>query len=292
VGVDYFAVIGSIAYNAAQGSATCASGISIYQPVQSDSLPGTHIYIAGNFSYGNLDPSECDGRSPTDGEGIIFDSFDGSQGGLPHPYAAQAVAYNNMVVANGGKGIEVNDNSAGSSHAVIWFSQNTSWGNLTAPNESWIGCAEVSIYLASDTHVSGNLISTKSATGCGGHPIYALAASTIDGTDSVVDNFAYGYNGNNTFLYDSGSFAWGSTNHFGTNPNLRNPIAPGAPKCGGTANVPSCMASIIADFAPKLSAAKGFGYQKPSSISVHDPLFPQWLCTANLPSGIVTMGCS
>ena len=249
IGVDYLAVIGSIAYNAAQGSNTCTSGISIYQPVQSDSASGTHIYVAGNFTYSNLEPSGCAGRSPTDGEGIIFDAFDGSQGGAQ--YTAQAVAYNNMVVNNGAKGIEVNDNSGGSNHATIWFSQNTVWGNLTDPHQSWLGCAEISLYKASNTHVSGNLVSTKSATGCGGHPIYAIAVSTDDSSDSVVSDFAYGYNGNNTFLYNSGSFAWGSGNVFGTNPNFTNPSAPGAPNCGGSANVPSCMSSVVNNFVPK-----------------------------------------
>ena len=103
------AILGSIAYDSAQGSTTCASGISIYQPVQSDTVPGTHIYVAGNFSFSNLEPSQCDGGSPTDGEGIIFDSFDGSQGNIS-PYSSQAVAYNNIVVNNGAKGLEVNNN--------------------------------------------------------------------------------------------------------------------------------------------------------------------------------------
>ena len=265
----------------------------IYEPIQSDSASGTHIYIAGNFSYANVDPKECDGRTPTDGEGIIFDSFDGSQGGLSKGYAAQAVIYNNIVVANGEKGLEVSRNQAGSSHAVVYVNQNTSWGNLTDPNQTWQGCGEVAVQQASDTHVSDNLVSTKSATACGGNPIYALTVEAGDDTDSVTDNFAYGYDGYNTFVYDSGSFSLGSTNHLGVSPDFTNPVAPGAPKCGGTANVPACMASVVADFAPKSGAAsQGFGYQKPSSTSVHDPLFPHWLCTANLPSGLVTMGCS
>jgi hypothetical protein len=292
VSVDYLAVIGSIAYNAAQGSNSCASGISIYQPVQSDSSAGTHIYIAGNFSYANLEPRECNGGSPTDGEGIIFDSLDGRQGGPSGPYAAQVVAYNNLVVGNGEKGIYVNNNSNGSSHATVWFSQNTSWGNLTDPNQSWYGCGEIAMYDSEDTHVSNNLVSTKSATGCGGHPIYALTVETGDDTDSVVNNYAYGYSGYNTFVYAASSFSLGSTNHLGVSPNFTDPVVPGAPKCGGTSNVPSCMSSVIADFVPKAAGAQGFGYQKPSSTSVKDTLFPHWLCTANVPAGLVTMGCS
>ena len=291
--VDYLAVIGSIAYNAAQGSNSCASGISIYQPVESDSAAGTHIYIAGNFAYSNLDPRECQGGSPTDGEGIIFDTFDGRQGGPSKPYAGQAVAYNNIVVNNGEKGIYINSNDNGSSpHATVWFSQNTSWGNLTDPNQSWLGCAEVAVYESENTHVSGNLVSTKSATGCGGHPIYALSMAAADGTDSIVNNFAYGYNGNNTFVYQGGSFSLGSTNHLGVSPNFTNPVIPGAPRCGGTASVPSCMSSVVADFVPKATGAQGFGYQRPGSTSVKDPLFPRWLCTASVPAGLVTMGCS
>jgi hypothetical protein len=290
LGVDYLAIVGSVAYDAAQGSTSCASGISIYQPVQSDTLPGTHIYVAGNFSYGNLEPSKCNGGSPTDGGGIIFDSFDGRLGGTP-PYWSQAVAYNNITVNNGSKGIEVSNNSAGSSHATIWVNQNTSWGNLTDPNQAWFGCAEVSLYKASNTHIYGNLISTRSATGCSGHPIYALAVSSGDATDSVVNNLAYGYNGNHTFLYDSGSFAWGSGNQFGTSPDFTNPVAPGPPNCSGTSSVPDCMAPVIANFAPKTASALGLGYHKPSSASEHDTLFPQWLCTVNLPSGLITNGC-
>ena len=293
IGVDYFNVIGSVAYNAAQGSNSCTSGINVYQPVESDSAAGTHIYVAGNFSYSNVDPSRCAGTSPTDGEGIIFDTFDGSQGGSSTPYAAQAVATNNILVGNGGKGIEVVNNFVGSSHANIYVTQNTSWGNLADPNQSWLGCGEVSLYRSKNTQVSGNLASTRSATGCGGHPIYALAVSTIDGSDSVVDNVAYGYNGNNDFAYSTGGFRYGANNQFGTNPNFTNPVVPGSPQCGGSANVPSCMASVVADFAPKPgSTIQGFGYQKPTSSSIHDTLFPRWLCTANLPAGLITMGCS
>ena len=38
--------------------------------------------------------------------------------------------------------------------------------------------------------------------------------------------------------------------------------------------------------------ASAYGYQVPSTDTVSDPLFPQWLCNVNLPSGLVTMGCA
>jgi hypothetical protein len=51
------------------------------------------------------------------------------------------------------------------------------------------------------------------------------------------------------------------------------------------------MSTVIANFTPTNAAAMAYGYQVPSSTPVYDPLFPQWLCNVNLPSGLVTMGC-
>jgi hypothetical protein len=51
------------------------------------------------------------------------------------------------------------------------------------------------------------------------------------------------------------------------------------------------MAPVVAGFTPKSASALGLGYQKASSTPVKDPLFPHWLCTANLPPGLITMGC-
>src|SRR5580704_2654003 len=81
-GIDYIAIVGNIAYNAATNNAFCQSGISVYEPVAHDANSGTHIYVAGNFSYSNLDPNPCNGAAPTDGNGLIFDTWDGSQGGV------------------------------------------------------------------------------------------------------------------------------------------------------------------------------------------------------------------
>ena len=291
VGVDYVAVVGSIAYNAAQGSASCTSGISIYQPVQSDSQPGTHIYVAGNFAYKNVEPSQCAGGTPTDGEGIILDTFDGSQGSMPAPYAAQAVAENNVLLANGSSGLEVFNNSAGSSHATIYMRNNTSWGNLTDSNLSSTSCGDIQISRASNTQAYNNLIAMTSATGCGGHPIYAISLTSGNATDQLYSNFAYGLNNQNTLLSNNGTFALGANNVLGVDPAYSNPVVPAAPNCAAASNVPSCMAPVIANFTPKNPLALASGYQIPSGTSAYDPLFPQWLCNVNLPAGLVTMGC-
>jgi len=54
---DYVNFVGDIAFNATQTSNECDSGISVFEPIAADYNIGTHIYIAGSFSYGNVDPS-------------------------------------------------------------------------------------------------------------------------------------------------------------------------------------------------------------------------------------------
>jgi hypothetical protein len=283
-GVDYFAVVGSIAYNSAGGESWCGSGISIYQPVQSDFLPGTHIYVAGNFSYGNLNGNPCGGGTPTDGEGIILDTFDGSQGHLPAPYSAQAVVDNNILVANGGRGVGVFNNTAGSSHATIYIRRNTTWGNNKGVDADCGGCGELSIDMASNVVALNNLIQNTTD--------YALSAVNLsDLTNEIYANFAYSAAGQNSFLYNTGLFAFGPNNTFNADPLFAHPANPGAPNCAGYSSVPACMATLIANFTPTNSIAVSYGYQMPSPAPAYDALFPKWLCSAHLPAGLVTNGC-
>jgi hypothetical protein len=284
--VDYIAYVGNIAYDTARGNSECYSGLNIYQPIASDNNAGTHIYIGGNFSYGNLDPDPCSGTPPTDGEGVILDTFDFSHNGGT-AYNQQTLVKNNILVNNGGRGIEVFNNSS----APIIITQNTTWGNLTDPNQNDTGCGEIALETASDSQVYGNLASTSSATGCGVNPIYALSVQKGDSTDTVNSNFAFGFNGNNTYVANSGAFAYGSNNILGVSPNFTNATAPGAPNCQNTSNVPACMATLVNDFAPTATSAQGFGHLAPTASSP-DPLFPQWLCSVNLPAGLVTLGCT
>jgi len=108
--VDYFGVVGSIAYNTAKAGSKCYSGISVYEPYNSDTNAGTHIFIAGNISYDNKVPIGCGSGVNTDGNGIIFDDFGGTQRGQA-AYTGQAVAEQNLTFGNSMSGIAIGGNS-------------------------------------------------------------------------------------------------------------------------------------------------------------------------------------
>lgn len=290
-GADYFTLIGNIVYNAAQGSAQCYSGISIFQPAQTDWAAGTHIYINGNFAWGNYEPNTCGGVQAWGGDGIILDTLDGSQG-MSSAYTAQAVVENNISVGNGGYGIETQNNVAGPAHAHVIIANNTLWGNQANINQQYNHlCAELLLNSAYNVEERNNLVATKAQTACAGNPEYGFSAYTVDGTDFVHDNFAYASPNQASWVYNGPNYQFASSNVTGVDPYLGNPYVPGAPACGGTQNVPSCMATVIANFTPNNSSAASYGYHLPSGAPVSDPLFPQWLCNVNLPVGLVTPGC-
>ena len=288
--VDYFSVIGNIAYNAAQGSSECFSGISVFQPLPSDSNSGTHIYVAGNFSYGNFDPSTCDGTAPTDGEGITFDTFDDAYGG-GSAYLQQAVIENNILIGNGGRGITIDHNNV-SGGAPIYIEHNTVYGNnQSTTGEYCAGQGEIAVTAAFNVTAEDNLTMTSEADGCSGDAIYAFSMSTGNNTDVVQSNWLYSAAGNTTFLSDSGTFAYG-TNATGTSPSFASTTIPSAPSCSGASSAVACMASVVTDFTPSASGATAYGYQAPQSQPITDALFPTWLCNVNLPSGLISTPCT
>jgi hypothetical protein len=247
--------------------------------------------VADNIAWGNYQPNYCGGVQAWGGDGIIFDTLDG-RSGLPSPYTAQTVAQNNIVIGNGGHGIEVQNNTQGSAHAPIYLAYNTSWGNEIDYNQQPNSlCAEVILNSAYNVHEAYNLAATANATECVGNPIYALSAYDVDGTASASNNFAFGHNGYHTFKYAAGSFTYDATNVLGVDPSLQNANTPGAPSCGGTGNVAACMAWLTTNFTPTNVTAKAYGHQLPGVKSVADPLFPQWLCGLNIPGNLITSPC-
>ena len=297
---DYIVFVGNIAYNSANAANVCASGFSINAPVKSDSAAGTHLYVAGNFSWANMNPMICNLAAPTDGNGVILDTFDGAspQSGL-QPYDQQAVATNNLVIGNGGRGLEVFQNDggpAGAGHAHVFVYQNTSWGNSTDPNQLFPPCGEFLMFGTRNTEMSRNIGVTTVADCPGGtNDVYAFRIQFADSSDSVHDNVGISspVPDLESFIDNSDAgFVLGSNPLLGTDPQFANPGVPPAPNCGAATSVPNCMATVIANFTPGNSAAAAYGYQIPPAGNVTDPLFPAWLCNVNLPAGLVAKSCA
>ena len=289
---DYIAVVGNMAYNSAGGTAYCASGIYVYEPIASDSLSGTHIYVAGNFAWNNINGA-CNNGAPSDGEGINFDTFDGDQTGTPM-YSQQVVADNNILLANGGPGLEVFNNSIGTApYSTFYLRHNTAWGNNAGPQQvvPSFAVSEILVYIGQNVQAFDNIAVTNATTGARSQPTHAYQVSTGNGTDIVSQNVGYAAGALANGIYSSAGFSFSLTNLLTTNPSFASATVPGAPNCGSFANVPACMATTIANFTPTAAAMKPYGYQMPAAAPTYDPLFPQWLCNVNLPSGLVTMGC-
>ena len=288
--VDYYVVVGNIAYNGGTSNTGCGSGIDIYMPVASDNAPGTHIYVGGNFVWSTSNPPNC-----WDGNGIILDTFDGNYT-EPISYAQQAVVENNISLSNAGVGVRVeyNNSGYGPTHAPIFARHNTTWNNslgqyqFGSPN-----CGELQLYRTQNTTVTENLASTAQP-GCYGafwNPNSAYSVNQSDGTNTVDNNVGWSNYGYYSQIISSSGFNFGGSNLFGTNPFYASPSTPASPNCSNFSSVPGCMASVVASFQPTNSLASTYGYQIPSGTPVVDPLFPRWLCNVNLPSGLVTMGC-
>jgi hypothetical protein len=277
---DYWVAVGNIAYNSVRTALTCDSAFDIIQVLKSDSVAGTHIYIAGNFVWSNVEGS-CSGGSPTDGEGVILDTL--SQ----YNYDQQIAVENNIFVANGGRAVQ----PYLSPNAPIYIKHNTTYHN-NSQNATSSNCGEIQIALSSHTSVTNNLAQAPTNTPCNGSgPVYAYYVQSGDSTDAVTSNWGYSPLGDHAGSSSSSGFSFGSSNVLGSNPNFANPVDPGAPSCGNATSVPNCMATVIANFTPQTPAATAYGYQSPSAVEVSNQLFPQWLCNVNLPAGLVTMGC-
>lgn len=296
-GTDYLVEIGNIAYNAAQGSANCFSGFSDYEPINADTNSGTHLFMQGNFSFDNTDPNPCAGSTPTDGEGIIIDTPDGSQTHTA-PFTGQIVVRHNVLVWNGGRALETVNNTSGTTHAPIYFEYNTTFGNSIDPNQT-AGCfdrGELFQQTALDVTWLFDLAQTRTGTSCSSEPLYGFIVLNTATGSSINNSWWSGTGGHNTDPNTPGGVL-GTGNTIGTNPSYSNPVDVGAPSCGSFGSTVLCMATVISNYTPTVGGSTAYGRQTVSNTSVTDTLFPQWLCTstgvmnANIPSGLVTPGC-
>jgi hypothetical protein len=281
--VDYVAIVGNIAYDSVQGSGECFSGINIASPIPSDTVAGTHFYIAGNFAWNNFEPATCAGGPPTDGEGIVIDSLD------VNSYTQQVVVKNNISFLNASSGVKV----VATTKAAIYIVSNTSYGNNRDTSLNQTLCGEITLQSSNNTSVYYNLVRTIGSTGCGLYPNYVFFVQDPCLGDAIHNNFGYSAAGYNADSASCSGFTFGPNYTFGVDPGFVSapPSNPGAPNCGAATSVPNCMAAVIAGFTPQAASAAAYGYQAPTAAPINDPLFPQWLCNVNLPAGLITMGC-
>jgi hypothetical protein len=239
--------------------------------------------VAGNYTWNNVDGDPCAGGTPTDGEGIVFDTLDANN------YTQQAVMENNLSFMNGSSGFRVDQTTK----APVYLVNNTAFGNNIDPhlNSSW--CGEIVLQQSTGVYVTGNIVRTGSVKGCGANANFALYVAEGDDTDVVATNFAYGLSGQNASQNGSAGFSFAASNILGTDPQFANPPAtnPGPPSCAGFASVAQCMSSTFAGFLPKAPAAAGMGIRPLGGAATTDPLFPNWLCNVSLPTGLIPNHC-
>ncbi len=121
---DYLHIEGNIIYNTSKTSPYGGSAISLCRSFNLDENPGYHHVLRGNVCYDNellvhvLETSGGNGRTLTDGNGIIIDVFNRSRanprkphtqdrGGPLEPYRGRTLIENNLIYDNGGRGIHV-----------------------------------------------------------------------------------------------------------------------------------------------------------------------------------------
>jgi hypothetical protein len=271
-----------------------------------DTLPGTHQYIAGNFSWANVQGATCASSTHTDGEGIQIDQSDGSYFASPNPFTGQTVIEDNMVLGNGNAGLVYTRHKEGSEVLV----NNTAFGNFTDStiNEGGGVVGEYRGIYASNVQVYNNIgQATRTSQGSPSSTVYAFAMTTVDSSVIVDNNWFVNTNiaGQDAIIAQSGATAvLGQRNILGLDPKFAcgsqsacTTAIPGAPSCSGKANVVDCMATTIANFTPTATGARGMGYQRPQSTTpsigaMQDALFPAWLCSvALLPTGLIPKHC-
>lgn len=275
-GIDEFAVVGAIIHAAAGGGSECFSGLSVYEPVNVDYDQGTHIFVAGVFSIGNIDPNPCAGGAPTDGEGFIFDTFDGNG------YTGRSVIEQSMALGNGSAGFEIFADTA----APAFILSSTAWGDfrdashVMGGGELFCNASTAAIFVTKNIfEATKSMLNGSSVYGA---YVYGGNSRTVISRDNI-----YGVTGNN--INTGASIGVTLARNIYAMANFVNPIIPGAPNCSRVATTTACMKETIADFVPRAAAALALGYKAPGPCTA-DPYFPIWL-KGMVPNGLITKPC-
>jgi parallel beta-helix repeat protein len=162
---DYLIIENNRVFGNSRRSPWQCSGISIYQPINSDHAEGVHNIIRRNIVYDNMNifvdskiTKYDSGGKTTDGNGIIIDDTRHTQGGLTDPaYDGLTLIENNIVFDNGGRGIHIFK----SDHVIV--RNNTSYHNVKDPNGA-LGQGEFMAIYTGDVRFINNISVPRNST--------------------------------------------------------------------------------------------------------------------------------
>ena len=220
---DYSDIEHNTVHDCAKTWSGNSSGITLYEPTNSDTLSGFHNVISYNISYNNSDPAP----NGTDGNGISMDDTNHTQSDNI-PYTGQTLVEENLTYNNGGSGIRV-----GYSSRVVVRNNTSFWNEaLTTISGSWRGDLATEF---SNGIIWANNIAVANPAFNGDN------TAILDGASSGtvwLDNLTFDGTAGQASVYGSGSMAG---NLLGENPMLMNPtgdfhLQSGSPAFGaGTA---------------------------------------------------------
>jgi hypothetical protein len=318
-GVDYFAVVGSIAQNSA--GQTCNSAIDGVGISPFDTNAGTHVYFYGDFSYANHNVP-C--LTISDTEDYMFDTWDF------HNVPNQGVIANNIGFDADRMCIQTFEQNNSTPTPIIKIYNNTCFQNNNNNDDNLNGEINVailpSVHLTYIESVTNNLAYQPLALATGGGRVAAFAMYNPASSTFVNNgNFYRANNSSCKFAFCNSTFdaeTQGASTTLGTN-TYTNPAftntadllanRTGVPNCNAFTNTTQCMGwnantstlttpSIISDLVPTASGTAGKGYQLPSITCAANADYPAWLkgivylqwngSTLSENSGLVTRPCN
>ena len=219
---DYYDFQHNTITQAGKVATNSCSAMSIYEPVASDALSGTHIYVGYNIWYANGNPT-----NGTDGEGLDLDDFAHSQAYCgTGQYTPQAVAEENLSYGNQGPGITVGydtstahisirNNTLYKNNTKLLNSGITTRGELTAVSIAGGISLINNIEWADQTQYASDASNSFTCSGCTAGYIYAGDLETLTTASGTTNDPSFTSVGSCTSSTCSGTWnfaldAWGS----------------------------------------------------------------------------------
>lgn len=295
-GVDYWAVVGNIAQNAAQNNAFCEAAIDAVAMSPIDTNAGTHIFINGNASYANTSTG-CS----SDTEDYMADTWDF------HNFGNQGVFSNNIGYGATRNCVQIFEQSNSTPNPAIKIYNNTCYDDLvnvgTDNTNGEIRLASSATNISYVVTVQNNLSQQTNATS-NGHPVYAYEIDNATGSGGSVTtsgNYFLGAATSCPATCNSGSSPFSAITWHGVSLGTNTYSSPsftnttdlltnqvGTPNCTGFENVTQCLGwnavtstlttpSIISDLVPTTGGTSTKGYQQPSTVCAANADYPTWL---------------